>query len=522
MQSRPATPPATTTPPAGTARRADISFRHRIRFDAAPDDTAVLLRTTVFRPASVLRATIVAMLVAGVTVVVGGSAAADGPAWQPCPENAAAECATVPVPVDPGQPGGETIGMAVARVRARGDRIGTLIELPGGPGTSGVDTLLHGDRFSPELHERFDIVGFDPRGVGRSSPLRCDAGLTRWPDLVPDAGGSIAQIHSYARQLADSCRRFTGPVADHLDSATVAGDVDALRKALGEPRISLYGRSYGTMIGQSYAERFGDRVRALILDSVDDHSLDGAAFLASEARAGRDTFAGFVSWCDRTPACALHGTNVPARYTDLFRRAERGTLRDPAAPDRPLDALGLSQAVTARLYQPDWAALGTDLRALADSPDSPEPLVAPPLPTGVPASSPAYITCSDWRFDIPGQSTWERLWREQNQDAGALRAHFAWAAASVCSGWPVPPANPPHRPHLTGTPPILVLNGIHDPATPYEWATAVTAHTPGATLLTYDGWGHGIYGRTACTTTAGDRYLIDLTVPPAGTRCPAA
>ncbi|MQY30892.1 alpha/beta hydrolase [Nocardia aurantia] len=471
-----------------------------------------------------LTARLVVMLVMGTGVVAAasGPAAAEPLAWRPCPEKAEIDCATITVPVDRSRPAGGSVAMAVARVRARGDRIGTLIELPGGPGTSGVDTLLHGDRFSPALHDRFDIVGFDPRGVGRTSPMRCDAGLAAWPNLIPDTGGSIDEIHSYAQRLADSCRRYTGPIADHLDSATVARDVDALRDALGEQRISLYSRSYGTMIGQSYAEQFGNRVRALILDSVDDHSLGGAEFMASEARAGRETFTGFVSWCDRTPACVLHGTDVAALYEDLFRRAERGTLPDPAAPGHAMDPLMFGRAVTARLYQPEWPALATDLRTLSEAPAPATSTVPQPIPRGTTAAMPEYIVCSDWTFDIPDQATWQRLWAEQNRAAGPLRAHFAWGAAAVCSGWPVPPANPPHLPRLTGTPPILVMNGLHDPATPYEWATAVTAHTPGAVLLSYDGWGHGSYGRTPCTTTAGDRYLLDLTLPASGTHCPAS
>ncbi len=456
----------------------------------------------------------------GVIAVAGATAAADPIAWRPCPENAGVDCATVTVPIDRSHPADGSVAVAVARIRARGDRIGTLIELPGGPGNSGVDALVHGDRFSPALHDRFDIVGFDPRGVRRTAPLRCDAGLAAWPNLVPDTGGSIDEIHSYAKRLADSCRRYTGPVADRLDSATVAADIDALRDALGEQRISLYGRSYGTMIGQSYAEQFGNHVRALVLDSVDDHSLSGAEFLASEARAGRDAFAGFVSWCDRTPGCALHGTDVAARYDTLFRRAERGDLPDPSAPGRAYDPLMFSRAVTARLYQPDRPALAEDLRALSDAP--PISAVPQPIPSDTAAPMPEYAVCADWTFDIPDQATWQRLWAEQNREAGPLHAHFAWGAAAICSGWPTPPPNPAHLPRLTGTPPILVMNGLHDPATPYEWATSVTAHTPGATLLTYDGWGHGSYGRTPCTTAAGDHYLLDLVLPAPGTHCPAA
>lgn len=467
-------------------------------------------------------------LAAGALALIAGTLwfapvrAATSLAWHACPEDAGTECASLTVPVDWSHPDGGTIDIAVARKSTRSeDRIGTLIELPGGPGTSGVDALLHGDRFSPDLHAHFDIVSFDPRGVKRSHPLRCDAGLSAWPNLLPDAGGSIDEVHSYARRLADSCRRDTGALLDHLDSASVARDVEALRHALGARKITLYGRSYGTMAGQAYAELFPDHLRAMLIDSVDDHSLDGSAFLATEARAGRDAFGEFVSWCDRDTACALHGTDIRARYTALFDRAERGALRDPQHPDRPLAALVLSRNVTARLYQPEWPALADDLRTLGDQPQQPNLPFPQPEPTGTPAVMSELIACSDWSFDIPDQARWRQLWADQNADAGTLRAHFAWAAGSLCSGWPIAPANPPHVPAAAGAPPILVMNGMHDPATPYEWATAVTAHLPGAVLLTYDGWGHGVYGRNSCTTTTGDRYLISLTMPPSGIHCAA-
>ncbi|WP_228823968.1 alpha/beta hydrolase [Nocardia blacklockiae] len=407
----------------------------------------------------------------------------------------------------------------MARKRTRdAARIGTLISLPGGPGTSGVDELLRGDRFSPEVRARFDIVSFDPRGVRRSHPMRCDAGLAAArPNLVPDAGGRLSEVASYARQLAESCREYTGPLFDHLDSASVARDVDALRKALGENTISLYGRSYGTMSGQAYLEQFPRQVRAMVLDSIDDHSLGGPDFLATEARAGRDAFAKFVSWCARDATCALHGTDVSARYDELYERAVRGELSSPTGT--PLGPLDLGRTAIQPLYQPDWPGLANALRTMHDQPPAPAPVPAPQR-RGEAAPAPELIACSDWSFDIPDQARWEQLWRDQQQHAGTLRSHFAWIAASVCSNWP-PPPDPPHRPRVTAAPPVLLLNSRHDPATPYEWATNVAANTPNSVLLTYDGWGHGVYGRNDCTTGTADRYLLDLTVPQPNSHCPA-
>jgi pimeloyl-ACP methyl ester carboxylesterase len=302
---------------------------------------------------------------------------------------------------------------------------------------------------------------------------------------------------------------------------SVARDVEALRSALGADQISLYSRSYGTMPAQAYAELFPKRLRASLLDSVDDHSLDGRAFLAGEARAGQDSFNEFASWCAREEQCVLHGTDVHRTFDDLYLRAARGELRVADKPDKSLGPVELSQQVLQRLYAPEWPRLATELRASTDRPAEVPITPSPAERSGEPTEMAVVALCSDWRFDIADQDDWLRLWREQNANAPTLRSHFAWGAVSLCSGWPTAPQNPQHRPRIEGGPPILILNSLHDPATPHEWATQVTAQTPRATLLTYTGWGHGVYNRNSCTTTAADQYLTALTLPSTLT-CPPA
>lgn len=427
------------------------------------------------------------------------------------------------VPVDWANPDGERIDISLILDRADdpAHTVGTLVSLPGGPGTSGVDEILAGQKFSPELHKRFDIVSLDPRGVKRSHPIRCDAALAaNWPNLVPDAGGALADVHAYARDLADSCREYTGPLLDHMDAVSVARDVDALRTALGADQLTLYSRSYGTMPAQAYAELFPHHLRASVLDSVDDHGRDGAQFLTSQARAGEDTFTEFIDWCARERSCVLHGTDVAHLYTGLFSAATEGRLRDPADSHTPLWPLKLSQRITAHLYEPDWAGLAEDLKTLTGQPLGPPLAHQRPIRSGEPVDFPALAVCADWNFDIDDQAQWLRAWQAQNRAAPTLRTHFAWAAGSLCSGLPIASTNLPHAPRDAGAPPVLILNSRHDPATPYEWATRVAAGTARAHLLTYQGWGHGMYGRTPCMTAAADRYLIDLTTPSVDS-CPA-
>lgn len=444
--------------------------------------------------------------------------------WQPCAEKAEFDCATVTVPIDWSDRNGSTIDIAVVRDRAddAAGKIGTLVSLPGGPGSSGVDEILRGGKFSPELQSRFDIVSIDPRGVKRSHSVQCDSGLAASrPNMVPDTGGRFDDIHSYTRDLAESCRQYTGPLIDHLDAVSVARDVEALRSALGEDQLTLYSRSYGTMPAQAYAELFPKRLRASLMDSVDDHSLDGRGFLASEARAGQDTFNEFASWCMRDEQCVLHGADTHRVYGELFASAERGELRDAEKPETPLGPLELSRTVTQRLYAPEWPRLAAELRTLTDQPAGLPMPTAPTERSGKPTTMPEIILCSDWRFDITDHNDWLGLWREQNANAPTLRAHFAWAAGTLCSGWPTSPQNPQHRPQIEDGPPILIVNSLHDPATPHEWATQVAARTPRATLLTYTGWGHGVYNRTPCTTTAADQFLTTLTLPSTPSCAPA-
>ncbi|WP_433523477.1 alpha/beta hydrolase [Nocardia pseudovaccinii] len=480
---------------------------------------AMVFRRTMFSAA------IVAALVPA-TLVACTSTSSPTPTlnWRSCQENDGFDCATVTVPIDWADRDGATIDIAVIRDKADDParKVGTLVALPGGPGSSGVDDLLKGGRFSPELRARFDIVSLDPRGVQRSHPLRCDGGLAAHrPNMVPDLGGRLDEIRSYARDFAASCREHTGALVDHLDAVSVARDVEALRVALGVDRFSVYSRSYGTMFAQAYAELFPQRLRALLMDSVDDHSLDGRGFFATEARGGQDAFDEFAAWCERDRTCALHGTDVHRIYGDLFDRAAQGTLHDSADPNRAMGPIDLSIKVTQRLYRPDWPGLTVDLQALAAQPATPVQSAAVQR-SGRPAATPEAFVCADWKFDIADQDDWIRQWHEQNAAAPTLRAHFAWAAGTLCSAWPTAAQNPPHRPRIDGAPPILVINGRHDPAAPYEWATRVAAQIPNSTLLTYDGWGHGSYDRTPCTTNAADRYLIDLVIPAPSTHCAAA
>jgi pimeloyl-ACP methyl ester carboxylesterase len=437
-------------------------------------------------------------------VATGTATAAPGIDWQACEPENPVECATITVPVDYAHPGNGTIEVAVARQKASGERQGTLVFMPGGPGGSGVDRLLGGNTVPDAVAERFDVVSYDPRGTNRSHPIQCDTDLVRnLPNVVPEAGARLADVQAYARALGDSCREHTGPLLDHVDSVSVARDIDALRAALGERTVTLYGRSYGTLAGQMYAETFPHRVRGIVLDSVFDHGLSPSTFLTTQAAAGEDAFAAFADWCAADSTCALHGQDVGQVYGDLWEKAVRGEL--------PMPPMTLNQNTLNRLYGPDWAGLAEQLDGLTG-------------PTAMAGTTPFPIGafCADHRVRFSSHGQWLSAWRKQNAAAPTTRTHFAWAVVSLCSAWPAETPNPQHRTDADDAPPILIMNSLHDPATSHEWARDVHRQLDDSVLLTYDGSGHGVMDRTDCTRAVFTDYVLHRKTPRPGTHCAAS
>lgn len=471
------------------------------------------------------------------------AAAGSGPSgigWRACGDDGKAECATLRLPVDWTRPDGATFGLAIARRKALGPgaRAGTLVFGPGGPGDSGVRrvTKLDGgiDRFSDELRRRFDIVSFDPRGIGASNPVTCDATLLgARPSPVIESEEEFEETLEYNTALRNNCRGITGPVYDHADSVSTARDVDAIRAALGESKLTFHGSSYGTLLGEMYAELFPGRVRAMVLESVDDHSIpDARRFLKSELTAAQDSFDQFVRWCEATQECALYGKDVRAIWRDLRARAGRGELPDPSDPSdptKPLPEFGLVLMAYKAFYGPDWADLAARLSALNASSGAarPSPLARPTVAraaggeTGTDNFTAQF--CSDWNLPIRDYDQYRRLMLETKRFAPDMTFARPVMALSACLGWPQPVRNPQHRLDVRGSAPILLANALHDPATPHSWARTVArqlGHRT-ATLLTYEGYGHGSYNRGPCMQNTIDRYLITLRLPPRGATCPA-
>jgi pimeloyl-ACP methyl ester carboxylesterase len=343
--------------------------------------------------------------------------------------------------------------------------------------------------------------------------------------MIKSAEEFQATLVHNARLRAD-CRKRTGPLYDHADTLSTVRDVDAIRAALGEPKLTFHGSSYGTLLGEMYAETFPERVRAMVLESVDDHSIrDTGRFLTSELAAAQDSFDQFVAWCGRTKDCALHGKDVRALWRDLRARAGRGELPDPGDPGTPLPEFNLVLMAYKSFYGPDWAELASNLAAL----DASKPLkrslrAAPKAATGETATDPFTAQfCSDWSLPVRDYEQYATLMRRTEKVAPDMTFARPVMAISACLGWPQPVRNPQHRLDVRGSAPILLSNAVHDPATPYAWAQNVTRQLgPTARLLTYEGAGHGSYNRGPCMQNTIDAYLINLTLPPPGKTCPPA
>ncbi|RSD13773.1 alpha/beta hydrolase [Amycolatopsis eburnea] len=469
------------------------------------------------------------LLTAAATTAVLGSlfaapaSAAGAVDWKPCADAPDVDCGTVTVPIDWAHPDRGTTSIALARRKATDPqaRIGSILMDPGGPGGAGAGEVKAGWTLSAEITKRFDTVGFDPRGVGDSTQIKCglDELIADHPK-VPENQAEFEELARYNRNLGESCGRLTGPLARFGDTKSVARDMDAIRAALGEAKLTYYGVSYGTLMGQQYAELFPDKVRALVLDSNMDHSQYTAwEFLNSETQSVQAEFGEFAAWCDRTASCALHGQDVSKVTRDLQDKAARGELKDPQSGEAitPLDLASIFQG---SFYGPSWDRLATVLKSFKDG-------TPPPASARLREDTPVNnvfqsVFCDDWRLPVHNFAELEAYRRTAAALAPDVKVNsLGWTAVTGCIGWPERASNPQHPLQVHGAPPLLMVSSKHDPATPYAWSRTA-ARQSGSTLLTYDGWGHGAYFKNSqCVTKATDDYLISGKLPAKGTHCAA-
>ena len=447
--------------------------------------------------------------------------------WTPCEDQVdgapATECATLAVPLDHADPAGPTIDIAVARIdTADGDdQIGSLVLNPGGPGASGVEYLVSAAFSIPEeVQERFDLVGFDPRGVGASAAVECDFPIDDNVTLLAegdDAGWGELVVD--AERFLDTCDPASQDLLPWVGTNNAARDLDLLRAALGDERLTYVGYSYGTRLGSTYAELFPDRVRALVLDGAVKPTTDSSATDEQNAVGFDRALEHLAAACDADDDCLLGELGPTLDVIDGLRAEiqEVGSfpIDDPA---RVLTPGELTLGVFAALYSESyWPFLVLGLYVAEVDQDGSILQVLADLYSGRRYDG-TYENLSEANVAINCADDAARRTADEQRlvsDAGAAASeHFPDFLRTFTGCLGIPPAvDPLIVGPATGAPPILVVGTTGDPATPYEWAVELADFLDSGVLYTVEGEGHTAYGSIDCASDAVNAYLIDLELP---------
>jgi pimeloyl-ACP methyl ester carboxylesterase len=469
------------------------------------------------------------------------------PRWKRCtglpspppggaPAPAGVRCATLRVPLDYARPSGAKVDLALLKVPAadRRHRIGSLLFNFGGPGGEGVDTLARAAGEYASLRTRYDLIGFDPRGVGRSTPVRCagDRRLDRLaamddsPDTAAEETAYIGARAGYVRQ----CAARSGALLPHVGTVNAARDMEMIRIALGDDRLRYFGVSYGTRLGGVYAHRFPGGVGRVVLDGAVDPRIGGADLALQQAAAFQRALGGFAAACARLgrKACPLgaDGPQVVASIGRILAGLDRKPLATSSGR-KLTQSLGTT-GVAAGLYSRNaWPYLAQGLVDAVKRRDGSLLLMLADVQNGraddgtysnLSAANTA-ITCAD-TADRFTPADVRRLLPAFRAASPVFGASMAWGLLQ-CTGWPVPGDDAAREVSAPSAAPILVVGNTGDPATPYAWAPALTRELGGrAVLLTLRGEGHGAYATgDPCVREAVDAYLLQGRLPAAGAAC---
>jgi pimeloyl-ACP methyl ester carboxylesterase len=462
--------------------------------------------------------------------------------WGPCaaesltplpePVRERFSCASYAVPIDYGRPAAGSVGLALMR-RAAEDpahRIGTLFVAAGGPGGSGIARLreLEG-RLPAEIVRRFDLVGFDQRGVGHSNPLRCFAteeqadAVYGAVALVPVTGAEIAATLRANRELTTACAASAGPLLPHMSTLNVARDLDRLRQGVGDERLTFLGYSYASLIGATYVNLFPHRSRAIVLDGNVDPALrtgDGMENWHQRGAGAEAVLDAFLRRCEQAgPRCAFSEGESRAKFAEIRQHLRHTPVTVPGLG--PVDLNLFTRGVGETLNNPEeYAQLATTLQALYLTIHPGGPARAASMTPYTGDESGIAVNCSDEPFPrtIPAYPLAAARWERESPTFGRAHAFLHLA----CATWPVSHPEryqgPWHRPTST---PVLLFGNRHDPATNYEFNTRMAAQLGTARLVTVDMFGHTVIGRARsdCADAIAARYLTDLVTPARGTIC---
>jgi pimeloyl-ACP methyl ester carboxylesterase len=447
------------------------------------------------------------------------------------------ECAKVDVPADYANPQGRTAQIAISRFKATDptQRIGSLLVNPGGPGASGIEIASQLSLLmkNTEVARKFDLVGFDPRGIGASTPtIRCltaqQQDTQRSTDILDPSPAGVARAEAAAHQTADGCAQKTGvDQLANVGTRDVARDMDVLRSVLGDKQLNYLGYSYGTRIGSTYAEEFPKNVRAMVLDGAVDPDQDPTQQLVDQGRGFQGAFEAFAKDCAAKPGCPLgpDPTQATARYQQLTRPLLTKPIKLPDGRELSFNDAqqGTIQALYATSMWPDLRqgitelaqGQGQTLMGLADQyyDRAPDGTYSP--------QQDAFnaIRCVDDPRVTDHAQALDRANRYNEAAPFLDSGRGPSQALDTCAFWPTPPTGGPHLPKAPGLAPPLVVSTTGDPATPYQ-AGVELAKSLNGSLLTKVGDQHtASFQGFPCVDAIVTRYLVDGTPAPAGARC---
>ncbi len=446
----------------------------------------------------------------------------------------------ITVPLDWDDPTGDTIELAIARSNASRDSMGSMLMNPGGPGGSGYDYVAESAQYivTPDVLANYDIIGFDPRGVGQSSPIVCNDGAEKDQLLYgtfDNPYGTQAWIDELTveeKTWIEACQENTGDLLGNLDAASVARDMDVIRAVLGDEKLTYLGYSYGTYLGAVYAELFPEKVGRMVLDGAVDPLVGDLDALATQMAGFESAYRAFLEYCFSSGDCPFSGSVEAAmqQTEDLILSA--GTAGLAASDGRELDTATIGTGLINSLYAEFlWDGL---IQMLADlkagdpestfaSADDYNSRAAPGVYDGNGYEIYTAVTCNEGTLGTDGVSPLAGL-AVIDQKApylGFATALDDYAALDVtCSNWPYPVAELPTSFEADGAPPILVVGTTNDPATPYAQAVSLSKQLSSGVLVTYQGEGHTIYAQgVACVDNTVDAYFLKGTVPSADPMC---
>lgn len=454
--------------------------------------------------------------------------------WTECED--VFECATVETPMDWENPDDGGIELALIRQRASGEAIGSLLVNPGGPGASGYEFVRDSVSFAADarLQENFDIVGFDPRGVGRSTPVTCldndemDEYLYGLSTAERGSEAWLAELAVSAKEYGDACAANTGESLEFVDTVSAARDLDLLRAVLGDAQLHYLGYSYGTFLGATYAELYPEKAGRLVLDGAIDPSTSNFEVNLTQAQGFESALRAYLDDCIGTAECPFKGSvdDAMTRIGGLLNSVDASPIKN--SDGRQLGANTLLTAIIYPLYSPEsgWPLLSemfVDVMSgsaayafsFADAYNG-RNADGSYLDNSTEAFS-AY-NCRDYTYDDdPARMAAEAA--ELAAAAPTIGPFFGYGDIG-CANWPYPDGAERETIAAAGAPPILVVGTTNDPATPYVWAEALADQLESGVLVTYNGEGHTGYNKgSECVNAAVDDYLISGTVPPEDPQC---